>query len=151
VHSHGTKPQNCIVEKFIQMVVKLCYPCQAQGEKTFLSTSNVIKVRSPILSVYAGFLYSILQRYWRVPNLILARYILVTLVLIHVRLPLQYCGKYHPMIHCIKASVYPRYWGSYLISQSVQSTFCTCSPSSLGMDLIVKSAKENLYIFIWAS
>jgi hypothetical protein len=27
-------------------------------------------------------------RYWRVPNLILARYMLITLVLIHVRLPL---------------------------------------------------------------
>jgi hypothetical protein len=31
-------------------------------------------------------LYSVLQRYWRVPNLTLARYMLVTLVFIHVRL-----------------------------------------------------------------
>jgi hypothetical protein len=38
--------------------------------------------------MYAGLLYNVLQRYWRVPNLILARYMLVTLVLIHVRLPL---------------------------------------------------------------
>ena len=30
-------------------------------------------------------------------------------------------------------------------------TFCTCSPSSLGQDLMVKIAKINLKKFIWAS
>jgi hypothetical protein len=49
-----------------------------------------LKVRAPILSVYAGF-YSVYYKDigdWRVPNLILARYMLLILVLIHVRLPL---------------------------------------------------------------
>jgi hypothetical protein len=30
-------------------------------------------------------------------------------------------------------------------------TFCTCSPSSLGQDLMVKNAKFLIYFFIWAS
>ena len=40
---------------------------------------------------------------------------LVTVVLIHIRLPFQYCGEYHPTIRCIKATIYPQYWRSYLI------------------------------------
>jgi hypothetical protein len=55
-----------------------------KNKKTHPITKD--KVRSLILSGYTGFY--VLQRYWRVPNLILARYVLVPLVLIHVRLPL---------------------------------------------------------------
>jgi hypothetical protein len=47
------------------------------------------------------------------------------------------------VIHCIKTTVYPRYWGSYLIQPSHSHTLANCRP----IHLIILGMKDTFVNF----